>query len=95
MFDRFKKECIEKYRNFEYRTYKKLHKVVINDVGIPGLKKRAFEMPGYRKLLDKHERHIFDNVLTKRQTMVATDKGMSKYLSRPQDRIHHCNTMSH
>lgn len=39
------------YKVGEYQIYKEFHKVVLNDDGCPTLKKSAFRMPGYRKVL--------------------------------------------
>ena len=36
--------------------YKRLHKMVVNDKGIPTLKKRGYHIPGQRKVLDDEER---------------------------------------
>ena len=34
------------FKLFEHKVYKRLHKMVINDKGIPNLKKRGFYIPG-------------------------------------------------
>jgi|TARA_B110000285_G_C14942942_1_gene522941 hypothetical protein len=53
------------YKQFEYKAYKKIHKVVLADEGIPNLKKRAYQMPGYRKILDKDEKNYYEKALSK------------------------------
>ena len=51
-----------KYKDFEYETYKEIHKIVLADDGNPRLKKTAFRMTGYRKVLgDQDQEHIIDN----------------------------------
>jgi hypothetical protein len=37
--------------DFEHLVFKKLHKTVMVDKGLPNLKKRGFYMPGCRELL--------------------------------------------
>ena len=44
------------YKMYEHKVYKRLHKLVINDKGIPNLKKRGFTIPGQRKVLDAGDR---------------------------------------
>ena len=51
LLERFRQQCVDRYKSFEYRAYKRLHRVVFSDEGIPTLKKRAYRMPGYRKVL--------------------------------------------
>ena len=46
-------EWHEKYKRSEYQIYKDFHRIVLNDDGTPHLKKSAFKMPGYRKVLGK------------------------------------------
>lgn len=46
-------EWHDKYKQVEYNLYKDFHRVVLNDDGIPMIKKTAFRMPGYRKVLGK------------------------------------------
>lgn len=55
----------EAYKQFEYKAYKKIHKIVLADEGIPNLKKRAYQMPGYRKILDKDEKNYYEKALSK------------------------------
>jgi len=40
-----------------------LHRVVLNDTGIPTIKKTAFRMPGYRKVMadNSMEEYSIDN----------------------------------
>ena len=61
----FREKVMNKYKQFEYKTYKAMHRDVINDCGIPTLKKRAYQMPGYKKVLDDNERVAFDKALSK------------------------------
>jgi hypothetical protein len=56
------------FKAFEYQAYKQIHKEVLADEGIPTLKKRAYQMPGYRKILDKDERQVYEKALTKQQS---------------------------
>jgi len=53
----------EKYHNFKYFeqiTYKNFHRIVMDDQGLPTLKKREFEMPGFsRQVMNQDERVIF------------------------------------
>lgn len=72
--DRFRQECVDRYKAFEYKAYKRLHRVVISDHGAPDLKKRAYKMPGYRKVLDTDERAIYEKVLDKKQRRAADGK---------------------
>ena len=47
------------YNNFkehEKNCYKELHTIVLSDDGFPNLKKSAFKMPGYRRVM-KNEEH--------------------------------------
>ena len=44
-------ELYNKFKLFEYETYKEIHRVVLADDGNPKLKKTAFSMPGYRKIM--------------------------------------------
>jgi hypothetical protein len=47
------KDCCDykKFKAFEYTAYKRIHKHVLQDEGIPTLKKRGYQMPGYKKIL--------------------------------------------
>lgn len=55
-------EWYEKYRAVEYDIYKDFHRGVLNDDGVPKLKKTAFKMPGYRKVLGgKSKEYEIDN----------------------------------
>lgn len=42
-----------------------MHKIVISDEGIPNLKKRAYKMPGYRRVLDTDEQMIYEQLIDK------------------------------
>ena len=55
----------EKYKRFEYKAYKKLHREVLGDQGFPTIKKRAYMMPGYKRVLDKEDRTIYERALKK------------------------------
>jgi hypothetical protein len=46
----------EELQKFETLLYKRLHSIVANDNGVPTLKKRSFDMPGHRKILNDSER---------------------------------------
>lgn len=52
----------ENYKAVEYDIYKDFHRAVLNDDGVPLLKKTAFRMPGYRKVLGgKSKEYEIDN----------------------------------
>jgi hypothetical protein len=53
------KEQSKNYKKFEYATFKALHRVVLEDEGVPKLKKRGFLMPGYRKIMETGERDVY------------------------------------
>lgn len=60
------KEIYYKFKEFEYETYKAIHKIVLADNGNPKLKKTAFRMPGYRKVLQGVDKEYeIDNTVTK------------------------------
>ena len=44
------------FKMHEQKVYKRLHKWVVNDKGVPTLKKRGFAIPGQRKILEAEER---------------------------------------
>ena len=46
-------EQFQKFKANEYEVYRELHKVVLRDDGQPTLKKTAFSMPGYRKVIQE------------------------------------------
>lgn len=57
---------LERYESFkavEYDSYKKFHRAVLNDDGIPRIKKTTFRMPGYRQILDydQEEGYVINN----------------------------------
>lgn len=54
------------YKKHEAAVFKTLHRVVIDDDGRPSLKKKAFVLPGYKKIIDLDEvlrQERIDNVL--------------------------------
>lgn len=55
------------FKQFEYMAYKRIHKFVLQDEGIPNLKKRGYQMPGYKKILEKDERDIYEQAISKQQ----------------------------
>jgi hypothetical protein len=57
----------KRFKQFEYQAYKRIHKFVISDEGIPNLKKRGYQMPGYKKILEKDERDIYEKAITMQQ----------------------------
>jgi hypothetical protein len=57
-------EDFKSFKQFEYAAYKIIHKSVLSDEGIPTLKKRGYEMPGYKKILEKDERDIYNKAIT-------------------------------
>ena len=52
-------ESLHKYKVFEYDIYKSFHRVVMDDEGVPTLKKRAYEMPGYKRIMDDDVRDMY------------------------------------
>jgi tRNA(Glu) U13 pseudouridine synthase TruD len=59
------KEQTKNYKKFEYATFKALHRVVLEDEGVPQLKKRGFLMPGYRKIMETGERDVYEKAAKK------------------------------
>ena len=55
------------FKKFEYKAYKRLHRDVLGDQGFPTLKKRAYMMPGYKRVLDKEDRTVYEKGLKKQQ----------------------------
>jgi hypothetical protein len=50
-----------RFKEQEYEIYRELHKEVLKDNGLPALRKSAFSMPGYRKvIMNKDEIHGFE-----------------------------------
>ena len=41
-----KKTLSEHFEEHEFKIYKRFHRIVMKDLGLPTLKKRAFQMPG-------------------------------------------------
>ena len=41
----------DNFKDVEYRIYKSFHRNILNDDGIPKIKKTTFRMPGYRQIL--------------------------------------------
>ena len=67
-----KAEQQERYNAFkqaEYDMYKRFHRAVLQDDGVPNLKKTSFRMPGYRKILsfNEEEAYTIDNEQIYRQ----------------------------
>ena len=57
------------YKKHEAAVFKTLHRVVIDDDGRPSLKKKAFVLPGYKKIIDMDEvlrqeriEHVLNNL---------------------------------
>mmetsp|Transcript_31988 Transcript_31988/g.48966 ORF Transcript_31988/g.48966 Transcript_31988/m.48966 type:complete len:107 (-) Transcript_31988:2392-2712(-) len=44
------------FEEYQHLVFKNLHRDVITDNGIPNLKKRNFQMPGSREILNNDER---------------------------------------
>ena len=60
--ERIQYEWNSKFRVKEYEIYKGFHRVVLDDDGISTLKKTAFKLPGYRKVLgNKMEEYEINN----------------------------------
>jgi hypothetical protein len=65
------------YKIAEYAMYKDFHRIVLNDDGCPALKKSAFRMPGYRKVLGKDEREYeIDNKLKLEKQVTEVGAGL-------------------
>lgn len=45
-------EQYQKLKEFEEKIYTQLHRRVLHDDGISNLNKKAFNMPGYRMVMD-------------------------------------------
>jgi hypothetical protein len=45
------------FKSFEEKTYKEFHSLVLTDDGFPNLKKTAFKMPGYRRVVKIEKEH--------------------------------------
>lgn len=61
-------EAYEKYKQSEYEIYKAFHSTVLVDDGIPALKKTAFKMPGYKKIIgQKMDEFVIDNEIVDRK----------------------------
>ena len=48
-------ERYDAFKAEEYSSFKSFHRNVLNDDGIPKIKKTTFRMPGYRKILSDKE----------------------------------------
>ena len=59
------KEQTKNYKKLEYATFKALHRVVLEDEGVPQLQKRGFLMPGYRKIMETGERDVYEKAAQK------------------------------
>jgi hypothetical protein len=60
--ERFEYELCEKFKLNEYGVYKSIHAIVLNDTGLSSLKKTAFKMPGYKKIIGVNlDEHQIDN----------------------------------
>lgn len=74
LIEKFRQKCLDRFKKFEYRTYKQMHRIVISDEGLPNLKKRAYKMPGYRKVLDTNEQAIYENLIDKQNKNETDEK---------------------
>jgi hypothetical protein len=53
-------EMLDNFKLFEKNAYKNLHRIVVDDQGLPTLKKREFEMPGFsRQVMNEDDRVVF------------------------------------
>lgn len=50
----------DKFKEAEYNSYKSFHRNILNDDGMPKIKKTSFRMPGYRQILSEKD----DEMLT-------------------------------
>ena len=53
----------EQFKEAEYNVYKSFHRVILNDDGLPNIKKTTFKMPGYRQILSDLDegKYVIDN----------------------------------
>lgn len=80
------KEQTKNYKKFEYATFKALHRVVLEDEGVPQLKKRGFLMPGYRKIMETGERDVYEKAAQKQ-----LDAKRERHETQSQDHGSHRN----
>lgn len=69
--------AIRLYKKYEYETFKGFHRLVMEDHGVPTLKKRAFEMPGYRKIMDDGSRDVYINAVDRQAKKVKNANAFS------------------
>jgi hypothetical protein len=67
-----------RFKVHEHKIYKGLHREVLADSGFPSLKKRNFQMPGYRRVLDKKEADI-EKALSKEQITYLNNNSVAFY----------------
>lgn len=75
------------YKDHEYKKYKFLHRLVIVDEGIPDLKKRAYSMPGYRRVLDDGERKLLEMRLTEQQESNVFEYALNTYILKKKTEV--------
>lgn len=56
-----------KYKRYEVEVFDKLHRLVVSDEGIPTLKKRAFEIAGFRKVMTIKDREVVEKALERQK----------------------------
>lgn len=69
----FEFELHDRFKDNEYQIYKERHAVVLNDLGVSNLKKSAFRMPGYKRVVGDtmNEYEIDNEVLNKQFNMTG------------------------
>ena len=59
-----------------------MHKNIINDQGIPELKKRSYQMPGYKKILKDEERDVIETAKVIQNQL--NDKQLKDYIIKEE-----------
>ena len=60
---------------------------MIVDEGIPDLKKRAYSMPGYRRVLDDGERKLLEMRLTEQQESNVFEYALNTYILKKKTEV--------
>ena len=75
------KENLNRLSVYETKIFKRFHRGVINDQGIPNLKKRAFEIPGTRPVWNDTERGEYTDRLANQQKTIKEEDDASSQAS--------------
>ena len=66
------------HKQHEKSVFKFLHSHVVEDTGLPTLKKTAYSMPGYRKVTSDRGNHDFDTITISPLSMLSPVQAKSK-----------------